>query len=163
MYKITTVMGIPGAGKSTYCRERAYKGIGLGEGHWRPEPTEDIDYLLSKFQPSMVQEILACRFRAMDTQVLPSQFRDSDVFTSRFIFSWPELLSALDYGPLVSDELVWIQPTQKVLQDRILQRARPGEHIQEAKYFTNFDYWMSQAQKAYDLHPAKVKRVISVT
>lgn len=69
--QITTVYGLPGVGKSTYCKTLAYKGVGNGLGTWRPEPTTDILKLYENYTDAQVQEIIQRRFLLADLYKQP--------------------------------------------------------------------------------------------
>jgi thymidylate kinase len=161
-YLISTIFGLPGAGKSTYCQERAYKGIGSGEGCWRPEPTDDIAQLQKHLHPSTVQSVLIDRFKILDSGINPAAWRDSDVFTSMLTFS-STTLENCDYRvwvPRVSDKLVWLKISPELQRQRIIARGRPDFWRAELEYCD--PYWHYHAQKVYDLHPAQYKTTIIV-
>jgi hypothetical protein len=160
-YNITTVFGLPGAGKGHYCRERSPKGIGQGEGHWRPEPTEDIKNLRTDF----LQEIIVSRFTYLDTCPTPAQYRDSDIWTSYLLFGSMDLSEVTDltdvplniWVPYISDRLVWIKTPPEVQAERIAWRAR--ENWEDELRFCSLE-WHEKAQRVYDLHPAKIKTIV---
>jgi hypothetical protein len=159
-YRITTVMGLPGAGKSTYCRERAPKGIGQGEGCWRPEPTEDIEWLKAKMDYGSAQYIIAGRLAAQDSVVNPAQYRDSDTWTNHYIFGTTSYIEAKVYFPEVSDNLVWLKISPELQRERIIHRARPS--WEKELLFTS-EFWHETVTFAYENHPAKNKEIINVS
>jgi hypothetical protein len=162
--KIITIFGLPGAGKGTYCKERAYKGIGYGEGCWRPEPTDDIQSL--SINTPALNDTIINRFIHHDSVLQPSQYRDSDIFTSYLLFGNTPTGNPLAcppklFIPLISDTLIWLDLDPSSLLERIVERQRPGMWRKETQYATK--YWRQRAEWVVNIHPAKTKIKINPT
>lgn len=153
-------MALPGVGKSTYCRERAYRGIGNGEGHWAPEPTDDLPELMSRgLSSETIQAVIHNRFIARDSGTQPAQWRDSDVWTSHLLFGPPCSAHAPAelWTPVVSDLLILLLTDPEVQAERIRSRARPDLWESELKFCE--PHWQERLDWAYERHPAKTKMV----
>jgi hypothetical protein len=156
-YKITTVMGLPGSGKSRWCKERAPKGVGQGPGFWRPEPTDDLPWLAEKLLPAEVNQVIQERFIAQDNVLNGAQWRDSDVWTSFYTFSKYRhnlpLPSEL-FIPPIPQALVLLKISPELQEARIKTRAREGLWNSELKYCK--PTWHQRIKDAFEAHPAKV-------
>lgn len=148
MDKIITVIGLPGAGKSSYCKAKAEKS----HTWYRPEPTDDLANLRSRLCESEVNNLILDRFNLIDSTD-KSRYRDSDYWTCRYIFGGMSILSG--YVAPVSDELHLIYVTKAQQIANIKKRNRPFAE-QESRYCAY--HWHKRLFEAFRKHPAKVKR-----
>jgi hypothetical protein len=148
MNKIITAMGLPGSGKSSYC-----KTLAQASHTWhRPEPTDDIAQLRLHLSKPAINDIILDRFNAIDAG-RPVPYRDSDYWTARYTFGGVSQINGF-ISP-VSDELHFIYCSRAQQRHNILKRNRPSAQC-ELKYCAY--YWHKQILEAFKLHPAPIKR-----
>jgi hypothetical protein len=148
MNKIITVIGLPGSGKSSYCKTQAQ----ASHTWYRPEPTDDIAQLRLHLSKAAVSDIILDRFNAIDA-VSRTSYRDSDYWTAYYTFGGISQTSGF-IAP-VSDELHFIYCSRTQQRKNILKRNRPfaQEELQYNRY-----YWHKKILEAFYKHPAPVKR-----
>jgi hypothetical protein len=148
MNKVITAIGLPGSGTSTYCKALAH----ANHTWYRPEPTDDIAQLRLQLPETATNNIILDRFNAIDA-VGHASYRDSDYWTAKYTFGGTSTINGF-IAP-VSDELHFIYCSRAQQRKNILKRDRP--FAQEELRFTSF-YWHKQILKAFELHPAPIKR-----
>jgi hypothetical protein len=151
----TTILGIPGTGKSSYCKiKSAEEGV-----TWRPEPTDDVDQLGQLVADSYdeVNRIILDRFLTIDC-VTHHAYRDSDYWTAKFIFGGESSLNPF-LAP-VSEKLIWVRVSPERQIENIVKRGRSFWR-QELQYTQSF--WHDRALEAFQKHPAAQKVIIEPT
>lgn len=149
---IITVMGLPGSGKTTFVKKLAFQTDRLT----RFEPTDDIEYLKATC-PAAVQDIILARLAAIDCGLGTQPIvRDSDYFTSLYIFGGNHDITQSNLAP-IANKLILLQVSPEQQRKNILSRNRLSAKS-ELQYCTGF--WHRQIYSAYLKHPANHKQVL---
>lgn len=159
--RITTVLGLPGSGKSFYCKQEADKLEILGyKATWRPEPTDDVpNFIRAGMSSEQISRMVLTRFTMCDREPSFADFiwRDSDYYTSLLIFGGEPIPSAKYI--IKSTHLVYLRIGPELQKQRILKRNRPIAQ-QELMYCS--EEWHTKAEEAFKKYPCAKKQIIEV-
>ena len=147
-----TVMGIPGAGKSSLLNE-----LGVP---FRPEPTDDIETLGMRLSSTEWEQIINNRF--IEADAFPSAFwRDSDFFTSVGIFRSVEdlisIIPQISNRLIISETLIWLNLPMEQAVRNIISRDRRSAMME----IENTPRRYERAKLSFNLHPAKRKVIMT--
>jgi deoxyadenosine/deoxycytidine kinase len=153
MTKIITVLGLPGAGKTTYLKNLP-KNSSV-----RYEPTDDLEILLKEFSPYQINNIFLKRFIDIDLTVpdVGTHYLDSDYYTSLMLFGGEPGSSPL---PAPASKLIYLKISPEIQRGRILNRNRSFAQ-EELRYCEQF--WHKKVEMVFDAYPCFNKTVVETT
>jgi deoxyadenosine/deoxycytidine kinase len=153
MKKIITLLGLPGAGKTTYLKNLP-KNSSV-----RYEPTDDLEALLKTFSPYQINNLFLKRFIDIDLAVpdVETHYLDSDYYTSLMLFGGEPELGSL---PNPASELIYLKINPETQKSRILTRNR--SFAQEELKYCEQD-WHKKIEMVFDSYPCLNKTIIETT